>query len=158
MSTLSQDHLRAIVASLEPAYPAEGCGLVLRAPDGTLRVHPCENIADALHADDPETFPRTSRTFYAISPREFLLADKRGDEVVMVYHSHCDVGDYFSDEDRAVATMGMGEDAGPAWPGRDYLVVSVIQGAAQRATNYRYDDATRRFEAAEVYALTPSAP
>ena len=148
---LDDDQLAAIVASLLPAYPSEGCGLVLQNPEGHIRVHPTENLADALHEDDPETFPRTSRTFFVIDGKEFFLADKRGDEVLMIYHSHCDVGDYFSEEDRLVATMGMGEQEGPAWPGRDYLVVSIMDGVPRRATNYRYDEDTRRYEGVQSW-------
>ncbi len=148
---LSDQLIGEIVTHLMPSYPEEGCGLVFRDAQGGLRVHGTKNIANDLHEEDPETFPRTARTFYAIEPKEFLLADKRGDEIPVVFHSHCDCGDYFSDEDRMVATMGMGEDAGPAWPGRDYLVVSIVDNIPKQATLYRYDDDTLRFEGVEVY-------
>ncbi len=160
MPLLTQEHLREIIAALEPAYPSEGCGLVLRNPEGQLRVHPCRNLADELHAREPERFPRTSRTFYAIDPREFMKADRRKDHVRFIFHSHCDLGDYFSEEDRLQATMGMGEEAGPAFPDCDYLVVSVMNGKAAQATVWSYSDETKRFEAAEVYPdldkLTPT--
>jgi len=152
MSLLTSRVLSDIVASLQPSYPSEGCGLVLLNSNGSVRVQPCSNLADELHAQDPESFPRTSRTFYAIDPMEFLEAEKLGDQVRIIYHSHCDVADYFSDEDRLVATMGMGEEAGPAYPGCSYLVVSVIEGVASHATHYGYSDETLRFEPVEVFA------
>ena len=151
MALLHSDHLKAIVTHVQSGYPEEACGLIL-GTGGDLSVTPCENLANALHQDDPETFPRDARTFYAIDPVLIMKADRAG-TLRAVYHSHCDVGDYFSDEDRLQATMGMGEDAGPAWDGCDYLVVSVLQGAAVHATLWRYDENLRRYEAAERYPL-----
>lgn len=143
---LTEDQLGAIVRSLLPAWPSEGCGLVLADKDGHLWIHPCANVADALHAEDPTAFPRTSRTAFAIAPRELLLAELRGDAIHLLYHSHCDASDELSAQDRRVATLGLGESSGPAWPGQDQLVVSIVGGRAVRASHYRYDDGTRRFE------------
>lgn len=151
MALLTATHLEEIARALEPSYPEEGCGLVLLDGQGALRVHPCENLANALHAEDPETFPRTAKTFYAIDPRELIQARKRGEKVRVMFHSHCDLGDYFSREDRLQATMGMGEDAGPSHPETDYLVVSVVGGKAARATLWSYDGEQRRFVRAELY-------
>ena len=82
-----------------------------------------------------------------------MKADRDG-TLRAVYHSHCDVGDYFSEEDRLQATMGMGEQSGPAWEGCDYLVVSVMRGKAVHATLWRYDESLLRYEAAERYPLS----
>lgn len=154
MVLLSPELIRQIAESLEPSYPNEGCGLVLRNQTGELHVKPCENLADALHKDDPERFPRTARTFYAIDPREFMKADRRKEHVRVIYHSHCDLGDYFSEEDRLQATMGLGEEEGPAFPECDYLVVSVMKGKAVHARLWSYSEETRRFEDKEQYDLT----
>ncbi len=137
----TDDILDAITGWVEQAYPEEGCGLVLEESDGGYRVRECENLADQYHEMDPEQFPRTAEEFYVIDPMEFMDAEERGEEVRVVFHSHADLGDYFSDEDVAAATMPR-EDDEPyeeAHPGVDYLVVSVRDGAAGHATLYRFE-------------------
>lgn len=139
----SDDRLDAIVEWVESAYPEEGCGLVLRdASTGEYRVLECENLADKYHEMDPEQYPRTAREFYVVDPMEFMRAEDRGESVEVVFHSHADHEDYFSDEDVAAATMERESDD-EAWeashPGVDYLVVSVREGEARHGTLYRFD-------------------
>lgn len=149
MSTLwSQDNFSALIPWLEAASPDEGCGLILERADGSSYFLKCENLANKYHAMDPETYPRTARTFYMINPSEFLKAGKRGERVAAVVHSHVEVGDYFSAEDIAAATMPRfepDEPLEPSYPGTDYLVVSVRGGVADHATVFRFDDARREF-------------
>lgn len=132
--------LSPILRHLEAAYPNEGCGLVLRAPDGTLRVRPMRNAYDRYHAVDPQTYPRTSRTAYLFDGKEQLEvgreADARGESVACIFHSHADVGAYFSEEDAAMAAP----DGEPLHPGVVYLVVAVDQGRATAAKLYRWQD------------------
>ena len=145
MARISPAQVKIIAAHAADAYPREACGLMLGD-----RVVPCENMADRLHAEDPGSWPRTARTSFVIHPAPILRAYRDG-TLRGVYHSHCDVGDEFSAQDRAQATMGLGEAAGPAFRGCDHLVVSVMSGRAVRATLWSYSDETSRFEAAEVY-------
>jgi [CysO sulfur-carrier protein]-S-L-cysteine hydrolase len=147
--------LKEIVEWVESAYPNEGCGLLLELPDGSLKVHPCENLADKYHALDPETFPRTSRDFYMLNPMEFVRAEQRGERVAVVFHSHPDVGDYFSAEDIAAAVLPRDSDEEPltpAHPGTDYLVVSVRGGKADHATLFRFNDAKQTFDGVETFS------
>ena len=154
MNDVSWQHVEQdIVSWLESAYPNEGCGLIVEA-DGVVRWIPCENLADKYHQLDPIAFPRTSRTFYIVSPKEFLAAERRGETVRIIVHSHADVGDYFSDEDRAAAllpALGPDEHPEPLFPGVDYLVVSVRNGHADHATTFRFDDEQREFEPCQSY-------
>lgn len=137
----SKDILDQVVAWVEEAYPVEGCGLIVEK-DGQYRVVECENLADKYHEMDPEQFPRTARHFYIIDPREFMRAEDRGERVAVVFHSHADVGDYFSDEDVAAATMPRDSDdepLEPTHPGVDWLVVSTREDGADHATLFRFD-------------------
>lgn len=136
----SQEILDEVVAWVEDAYPVEGCGLIVEK-DGQFRVIECENLADKYHQMDPEQFPRTARKFYIIDPREFMRAEDRGERVAVIFHSHADVGDYFSDEDVAAATMPGADDEPlePSHPGVDYLVVSTRADGADHATLFRFD-------------------
>lgn len=142
--------LDKVVAWLEAAYPVEGCGLILEK-DGQYRFLECENLADKYHALDPEQFPRTARHFYIIDPIEFIRAEDRGERVAVIVHSHADVGDYFSDEDIAAATLPGPTPDDPveaAHPGVDYLVVSTREDGADHATLFRFDAETAAFEVA----------
>ncbi len=139
------------------AYPDEGCGLILQG-EGGYRFLECENLADKYHALDPETYPRTARTFYIIDPREFIRAEDRGERVAVVVHSHADVGDYFSDEDVAGALMPRFEPDDPMEPTHpdvDYLVVSVREDGPDRVSLFRFDaDDERGFPLVWQYDVT----
>jgi proteasome lid subunit RPN8/RPN11 len=133
------DDLGPLLRHLEAAYPDEGCGVVLRrAADGALRIRPMENAYDRFHALDPETFPRTARTGYALDTREQLAlqreCDAQGEEICCVFHSHADAGAYFSPEDRRQALL----DGEPILPGVSYLVVAVDLRRATAARLYRH--------------------
>jgi proteasome lid subunit RPN8/RPN11 len=98
------------------------------------------NAYDALKAQDPEAFPRTARTAYQFDPKEWLRvnqeADELGERIACIYHSHADVGAYFSEEDRRAATF----DGAPLLPGVDYLVVAVNQARVEGAKLFRWQD------------------
>lgn len=147
-----------IAECVEAAYPEEGCGLVVEKPDGQLYVDCCDNLADKYHEADPENFPRTAETFYIIDPKKFIDVDKRGESIRLVFHSHVDRGDYFSDRDRQAGVIGgePGEQsAEPAHPGADFLVVSVREQTAKKATIFSFDEQRRDFE--PIYRLNCQA-
>lgn len=149
-------NLEQIVSWVESAYPEEGCGLILQKPDGAYEVMCCENLANKYHEVDPKTYPRSARTFYMINPIEFVRAERRGDRVAVVFHSHADVGDYFSDEDVAGATLPRFEQDAPlepAHPGTDFLVISVRDGVADHGTVFCFDDARGLFQAQTTIAI-----
>ncbi len=128
-----------VLRHLESCYPNEGCGLILRGPSGWT-VRPMENVYDRYHAVDPEGYPRTSRTAYLFNPKEWLAvneqADREGAKVMCVFHSHADVGAYFSQEDRDMAAP----DGEPVLPGVSYLVVAVDAGKATAAKLFWWAD------------------
>lgn len=121
-----------MLRDVERAHPNEGCGVILKGPSG-LRIHPMRNVYDELRASDPRRFSRSARTAYHFSPKEWLqvnlAAEAAGEEVACVYHSHVDVGSYFSDEDAAMAAP----EGEPLLPGVQYLVLAVNSGKAQGA-------------------------
>ena len=51
----------------------------------------------------------------------------------MIYHSHCDVGAYFSDEDKRAATP-FGEPLYPV----DYLVIDCARAGVRGARLFRF--------------------
>lgn len=124
--------LREVLRHVESCYPNEGCGVILLGPEGWV-IRPMANVYDRYHAVDPERFPRTARTAYFFDPKEWLQVSRQADEqrqqVVCVFHSHADVGAYFSQEDREMAAP----EGEPLLPGVSYLVVAVDGGKATAA-------------------------
>lgn len=126
----------------------ESCGFLV-GPAGQGRrvdgIVPMVNRANALHRLDPEQYPRTGRTYFDIDSMKFEGAIRRGEAegrpVKVLYHSHLDVGAYFSATDAEVAKMGQGE---PPWD-LAYLVTSVRSGEVDDRKLFIWDPAKRVF-------------
>jgi [CysO sulfur-carrier protein]-S-L-cysteine hydrolase len=134
----------------------ESCGLLLGPETDALfvdEVVPMENRANKLHKLDPETYPRTGRMYFDIDPLKFERAVRGGESngrpVKVLYHSHLDVGAYFSETD--AAAMVAGGDA----PTYDlaYLVTSVRSGLVDDRKLFVWDDATRSFVEAALMVV-----
>ena len=126
MLRIPREQLRRICRQAVEDYPAECCGILTTGSEGeAIEVHPCRNVQDDLHEQDPEQHPRNSRIAYFIDPQELFrivsAAERAGGQVAGFYHSHIDCDAYFSEEDKARA-MAWDE---PAYPEAVYLVVSV---------------------------------
>jgi proteasome lid subunit RPN8/RPN11 len=129
------------------ARDEESCGLLIGPADDPLLVDeivPMENRANKLHKLDPVVYPRTGRMYFDIDPLRFTRAVEAGQAsgrpVKVLYHSHLDVGAYFSETDAAAATMG---GDGPAYP-LAYLVTSIRAGVVDDHKLFVWD-ATRSF-------------
>src|SRR5580704_1170021 len=126
----------------------ESCGFLVGPAADPLLVSeavPMENRANKLHALDPETYPRTGRMYFDIDPMKFARAIEKGEAsgapVKVLYHSHLDVGAYFSDTDAAAANMGGDE---PAYD-LAYLVTSVRAGAVDDHKLFLWSPGARAF-------------
>jgi proteasome lid subunit RPN8/RPN11 len=157
---------KAVMAAVEAdalagyANDEEACGY-LRGPAGEP-LHCDEhvkmvNVANKLHAIDPEVYFRTGRTYFSFNEKKFddavTASAKEGKPVKVLYHSHLDAGAYFSPTDAAVMSMGeppaveggpitMG--AGPNWP-LAFLVVSVREGKIAEHRLFTWSDEARDF-------------
>jgi proteasome lid subunit RPN8/RPN11 len=126
--------LDAIYAHAREGYPEEVCGFVI-ANDEARR---CENRQNALHAEDPQAFPRDASTAYNLGAKDLFFLDRslRSQRPVrIIYHSHVNVGAYFSDEDVRAAALD-GELLYPV----DYLVVDVRADGVRGAKLFRFVD------------------
>ncbi len=126
----------------------EACGFLVGPASDALKVTSAvamENRANKLHKLDPETYPRTGRMYFDIDPLKFARAieqgEARGEPVKVLFHSHLDVGAYFSETDASAAKMG-GEE--PAYD-LAYLVVSVRGGTVDDSKLFVWDVAKRAF-------------
>ncbi|WP_018684886.1 EamA family transporter [Actinokineospora enzanensis] len=136
--------LAAIYEHARRAYPAEACGFV-RAGD----VRECVNTIDELSHSRPEDFTRTSRTGYAFGVADLReLADSfDGDDPVrVVYHSHPDVGAYFSDEDHRNAVF----EGAAVYPVR-HLVVDATADGARGARLFDFSETEGRYVESAVF-------
>lgn len=140
MSPVAYDAaLLARLAALCEADPErEACGFVVRR-GGALEVEAVTNAADRYHALDPARFPRTGRESYLMDPREQLrlhrALEEAGGEIAAVWHSHVEVGAYFSAKDRADALV----DGAPLLPGAEYLVLGVRAGKVTEVRRYVFE-------------------
>ena len=137
---LTPGELAQVRAQAEAEYPAECCGVLLirgGGPSDRLLL-PCRNSQDELHARDPVRHPRDSRTAYSIDTKDLLAIGRReaqGYAVAVIYHSHVDVGAYFSPTDKQNALM----NDEPAYPHARYVVLSVVAGRAVDAQAFSWD-------------------
>jgi proteasome lid subunit RPN8/RPN11 len=132
-------------------YPAECCGVVLvRNGDPADRVLlPCRNIQNELHARDPLAHPRDARTAYYIDHRDLLAIGRRESEgyrVATIYHSHIDVGAYFSDTDKKNALI----DGEPTYPDAVYVVMSVVERRVVAVNAFVWHPSQRDFVSAPL--------
>jgi len=148
--TIRRDVLERVDAEARAAFERdeESCGLLLGPAAEPLLVDtvvPMENRANKLHQLDPETYPRTGRMYFDIDPMKFERSVREGEgngrPVKVLYHSHLDVGAYFSDTDAQAATMG-----GEA-PSYDlaYLVTSVRAGVVDDRKLFVWDVERKSF-------------
>lgn len=128
---LSEKAWKAISEHAEATFPEECCGVVLTngSADNVQRL---KNIQNHLHALDPQTYPRTAATAYAMDYKELELiidnAKRNGAKLKAFYHSHPNHDAYFSPEDKAFASP-FGE---PTFPGTAQIVVSIYDQVVKK--------------------------
>src|SRR4029453_12933817 len=140
---LTPEEYARIRAQAIAEYPGECCGVVMDKPGERLLLAG-RNIQDELHAKDPGSHPRDSRTAYYIDPKDLIAMGRReaqGFRVLTIYHSHIDAGAYFSATDKHNALVN-GE---PAYPEATYVVLSVREGRVEDAGAFRWDATHRDF-------------
>ena len=86
---------------------------------------------------------RDARTAYNLGAGDLFKLGKslRGEEPAkIIYHSHVDVGAYFSDTDQAAAVM----DGEPSYP-VEYVVIDVQKDRVGGAAQFAWDATARRY-------------
>ena len=142
------------------AYPEESCGFIvgnLNDAESLETVHPMRNIMNELHEEDPEQYPRTGRDGYMIDPREHMKLErslkKEGKQIKVIYHSHPDVGAYFSEKDKEDALW----NGNARYPGITFLVCATNQGKPGDAILADFNNTESDFDITEIPAKTPLA-
>jgi len=121
-----------LVTHLAASLPDEGCAVLVGGDEG-VRLVQMENAQATHHARDPATFPRSPRNAFSLEPKAWLRllqdADRAGERVLAIAHSHPDGGEHFSAEDHRWAAA----DGQPLLPGVAHLVVAFRDGRARSA-------------------------
>lgn len=150
--TIPADVMADIEAHALSCYPSECCGIISGPADDACALSTSvrlENEADKYHKLDPETFPRTSREYFKINElkaaRAFEEGAKAGQPIKVIYHSHCDAGAYFSEEDAAT----FASDNTLMWPCA-FIVVSVMGGNLAERKLWVHKPGTNDFVASEL--------
>ncbi|MCC3410389.1 MAG: Mov34/MPN/PAD-1 family protein [Microcoleus sp. PH2017_29_MFU_D_A] len=115
---ISEELLEKVYYFARQSYPDECCGLILEKG-----IRSCKNIQNQLHQSDPVTYPRSAREGFVFSSEDSLFLSRNiasVNPVKAIYHSHPDVGAYFSNEDKKNALF----DGKPIYP-VDHLIIDI---------------------------------
>lgn len=141
---LSEKAWDAICEHAKETFPEECCGIVL-VNGSADHVQRLKNIQNHLHALDPQTYPRTATTAYAMDYKELELmmdnAKRNGARLKAFYHSHPNHDAYFSAEDKAFASP-FGE---PTFPGTAQIVVSIYDRLIEGVRAFAWSDEHKDF-------------
>ena len=162
LELVEKDALRGYAAD------EEACGYLRGPADSPLLCDECvvmPNIANKLHALDPERYFRTARMYFAFNEKKFddavRSSSAQGKPVKVLYHSHLDAGAYFSPTDAAIMSMGEPPEneggkivmgPGPAWP-LAFLVTSVRDQKIAEHRLFVWDADTRSFVTSNLTIL-----
>lgn len=148
---LTPEALAALYAHARREYPKECCGIVFGPADADVadEARECRNVQDDLHAEDPEAHPRDAATAYNLGAKDLFALQKslRGERPAkIIYHSHVDVGAYFSPTDQEAALFA----DEPAYP-VEYVVIDAQKDGCRRATQFAWDPDVKKFVEVDRY-------
>ncbi len=127
--------LAQIHTHFEAGYPNEACGVML-GKDGS--------VTEVVAAGNERT--DSARNRYLIDPLAYIKierdADKRGLQVLGIFHSHPDV-----------AARPSQFDLDHAWPNLSYLIVSVCKGKAVETNSWLLREDRSQFDQEGIEVL-----
>ena len=149
--SLTAKALKAIYGHARRDYPNECCGIAYGPRHLPIADHAtaCENIQNRLHAQNPTRFSRDMRRAYSLAPRDMAALRRSlrsNTPAKIVYHSHIDVGSYFSAADQEGALF----EGEPSYP-IEYLVVDVRADGTRGATQFAWDAKRRIYVEVGAY-------
>ena len=156
LPTIPAGVLAEIYKHAQETYPEECCGFLIGPAHNPsiAEARRCENQQNRYHQLDPEHFPRTAREAYYLGGKDlrFLAESLNSSQPVkIIYHSHPDVGAYFSEEDtRAALGRDPDETAQPQYP-VDYIVIDAQANHIGGAKLFRWAPEKRTFIEAATY-------
>lgn len=120
--------LNEMASHARDTLPEECCGLVVGAgSERYQRVFRCRNDMTAHHERDAASYPRDGREAFHMNEHDYMDVQRRARdadcEVTAVYHSHVNVGVYFSELDQEYASQSLFP-----FPAADHIVLSLVDG------------------------------
>ncbi len=128
LPSISAEVLADIYTHARETYPEECCGFLIGPYDNPSidEARWCANQQNRYHELAPEDFPRTAREAYYLGGKDLrFLAESLNSPrpVKIIYHSHPDVGAYFSAEDTRAALGRDPDDTAEPQYSVDYIVI-----------------------------------
>ena len=154
--TIPPEVLAQIYDHAQSTYPEECCGFLIGPHDQATidQAQRCVNEQNRYHTLDPVRFPRTAREAYYLGGKDLrtlLESFASARPVKIIYHSHPDVGAYFSAEDtRAALGREPDEAAEPQYP-VDHIVIDAQMHYIAGAKLFRWHSAARAFVEVAAY-------
>lgn len=140
----------ALCRHAQEIFPDECCGVIVQSAAGE-EVRRITNIQNAMHAKDPQVYPRDATTAYVMEPKELLAvlraADSGSVTIKAFYHSHPNHDAYFSAEDKTQAMFG----DEPSYPNAVYLVISLYEREVRTIRAYAWNEEVRDFVETELH-------
>jgi proteasome lid subunit RPN8/RPN11 len=117
------------------AHPEECCGLIVGAePERFRHLVRCHNEMTARHNEEPERFPRDNHSAFYMSERDADAvereAERSGERVTAIYHSHVGAGAYLSEMDLEYAESRR-------FPNADWIVLAVFDRNVSEVALFR---------------------
>ena len=122
-------------------FPRECCGLLVTGPKGHGAVLADNGLDEAVQAHSGHT-RSAGQQGYLLDPREILRSERRGERLVAIFHSHCHVGAYFSDEDRRQA---LSPSNTPWFPDVEYVVLDAHPDGVKGYKVFQWSEAAEDF-------------
>ncbi len=128
--TISGRVLNELCAHARETQPEECCGLIAGNDEELYRsMYRCRNEMTLCHRKDPAQYPRDGKKAFLMNQVDYLTAlqeaEKVGEEVQAVYHSHVGAGVYFSEMDQEFAEHELFP-----FPDVAHIVIAVWDGPA----------------------------
>ncbi len=133
LNVLTPHALAVLSAHALEEYPMECCGFIFS--NGI--VHRATNIQNRLAREQPDRYQRTAKNGYTLSLADTLILEdsfSSNNPAEVLYHSHPDVGAYFSQEDKNKALF----NGRPIYP-LNYLVLDVRMNKVPEAKLFAWD-------------------
>ncbi|MGH0035266.1 MAG: Mov34/MPN/PAD-1 family protein [Myxococcota bacterium] len=145
--------LNELCAHALEAQPEECCGLLTGTGEDRFRtVYRCRNDMTMRHRTDPTLYPRDGREAFYMSETDWMRAladaERRGEEVTGVYHSHVGADAYLSEMDQAF----LEHDLFP-FPNAAQLVIGVWERKVSRVGVFERPSPEEEFVGRAVEAL-----
>jgi proteasome lid subunit RPN8/RPN11 len=147
--------LNELCAHALETLPEECCGLVLGSREARFgRVVRCRNEMTRRHLADPLAHPRDGRAAFWMNESDYVqaqaLAERSGDEVTAIYHSHVDMGVHLSELDLEYAEHPLFP-----FPAADQIVIAVHERRVVGLGLFQREGAGKPFEGRAIVSAAP---